>query len=129
MLTSKIKELVLLAQEQGYLTHDDVSEHLPKDKVTPADIEMVESQFEQLEISVVDQAEVDNVSPIRRGEDDKAKQLLDLAVTNGYEPQQKTKVEPMTLKALYRERVEAGLDMPSESFSLFVKDQTKISRK
>ena len=64
-----------------------------------------------------------------KGEDDKAKQLLDLAVTNGYEPQQKTKVEPMTLKALYRERVEAGLDMPSESFSLFVKDQTKISRK
>ena len=74
VLTSKIKELVLLAQEQGYLTHDDVSEHLPKDKVTPADIEMVESQFEQLEISVVDQAEVDNVSPIRRGEDDKAKE-------------------------------------------------------
>lgn len=64
-----------------------------------------------------------------KGEDDKAKQLLDLAVTNGYEPQQKTKVEPMTLKALYRERVEAGLDMPSDSFSLFVKDQTKISRK
>ena len=74
VLTSKIKELVLLAQEQGYLTHDDVAEHLPKDKVTPADIEMVESQFEQLEISVVDQAEVDNVSPIRRGEDDKAKE-------------------------------------------------------
>ncbi len=74
VLTSKIKELVLLAQEQGYLTHDDVAELLPKDKVTPADIEMVESQFEQLEISVVDQAEVDNVSPIRRGEDDKAKE-------------------------------------------------------
>ena len=64
-----------------------------------------------------------------KGEDNKAQQLLDLAVSNGYEPQQKTKVEPMTLKALYRERVEAGLDMPSDSFSLFVKDQTKISRK
>ena len=64
-----------------------------------------------------------------KGEDNKAQLLLDLAVSNGYEPQQKTKVEPMTLKALYRERVEAGLDMPSDSFSLFVKDQTKISRK
>ena len=64
-----------------------------------------------------------------KGEDNKAKHLLDLAVSNGYEPQQKTKVEPMTFKALYRERVEAGLDMPSDSFSLFVKDQTKISRK
>ena len=64
-----------------------------------------------------------------KGEDIKAEQLLDLAVSNGYEPQQKSKVEPMTLKALYRERIEAGLDMPSESFHLFVKDKTKISRK
>ena len=64
-----------------------------------------------------------------KGEDNKAKDLLDLAEQSGYEPQQKSKVEPMTLKALYRERVEAGLDMPSDTFNLFVKDQTKISRK
>jgi hypothetical protein len=64
-----------------------------------------------------------------KGEDNKAEQLLDLAAQEGFEPQQKSKVEPMTLKALYRERVEAGLDMPSDSFHLFVKDKTKISRK
>ena len=63
-----------------------------------------------------------------RGEDDKAKQLLDLAVGNGYEPNQREKVEPMTLKALYRERGEAGLDMPSDFFHLFVKDETKMKR-
>ena len=64
-----------------------------------------------------------------KGEDNKAEQLLSLAEQEGYEPQQKQKVEPMTLKALYRERVEAGLDMPSEFFHTFVKDQTKIGRK
>ena len=64
-----------------------------------------------------------------KGEDNKAEQLLDLAAQEGFEPQQKSKVEPMTLKALYRERIEAGLDMPSEFFNTFVKDQTKISRK
>ena len=64
-----------------------------------------------------------------KGEDNKAEQLLGLAVREGYEPSQKQKVEPMTLKALYRERIEAGLDMPSEFFHTFVKDQTKISRK
>ena len=63
-----------------------------------------------------------------KGEDDKAKQLLDLAVGNGYEPSQREKVEPMTLKALYRERVESGLDMPSDVFHLFVKDETKMKR-
>ena len=64
-----------------------------------------------------------------KGEDNKADELIGLAVQEGYEPSQKQKVEPMTLKALYRERIEAGLDMPSEFFHTFVKDQTKISRK
>ena len=64
-----------------------------------------------------------------KGEDNKAEQLLSLAANEGYEPTQKQKVEPMTLKALYRERIEAGLDMPSEFFHTFVKDKTKISRK
>jgi hypothetical protein len=64
-----------------------------------------------------------------KGEDNKAEQLLGLAVQEGYEPSQKQKVEPMTLKALFRERIEAGLDMPSEFFHTFVKDQTKIGRK
>ena len=54
--------------------------------------------------------------------------LVDLAVGNGYEPTQKEKVEPMTLKALYRERVEAGLDMPSDIFHLYMKDETKMKR-
>ena len=64
-----------------------------------------------------------------KGEDDKAKRLLDLAAENGYEPQQKSDVAWNTLTALYQERVQAGLDMPSESFSLWIKDKTKISRK
>ena len=64
-----------------------------------------------------------------KGEDNKAEQLLNLAEQEGYEPTQKQKVEPMTLKALFRERVEAGLDMPSQFFNVFIKDQTKIGRK
>tara|TARA_Y100001937_G_scaffold123569_1_gene186642 strand:- start:1845 stop:2393 length:549 start_codon:yes stop_codon:yes gene_type:complete len=64
-----------------------------------------------------------------KGEDNKAEKFLSLAVQESYEPTQKQKVEPMTLKALYRERIEAGLDMPSQFFNIFVKDQTKISRK
>ena len=64
-----------------------------------------------------------------KGEDNKAEHLLDLAAQEGYEPSQKSKVEPMTLKALYRERVEAGLDMPSQFFNVFIKDKTKIGRK
>ena len=64
-----------------------------------------------------------------RGEDDKAKQLLDLAVANGFDPQQKSDVSWNTLTALFRERIESGLDMPSEVFSTWIKDKTKITRK
>ena len=64
-----------------------------------------------------------------KGEDDKAQSLIDLAVANGYEPSQKSDVAWNTLTALYEERVKAGLDMPSDVFSLWIKDKTKISRK
>ena len=64
-----------------------------------------------------------------RGEDDKAQQLLDLAVANGFEPSQKSDVSWNTLTALFRERIESGLDMPSDVFSTWVKDKTKITRK
>ena len=64
-----------------------------------------------------------------KGEDDKAEQLLNLAAEHGFEPQQKSDVAWNTLTALYQERVQAGMDMPSECFSLWIKDKTKISRK
>jgi hypothetical protein len=64
-----------------------------------------------------------------KGEDDKAEQLLNLAAENGYEPQQKSDVAWMTLTALFRERIESGLDMPSDVFSTWIKDKTKITRK
>ena len=63
-----------------------------------------------------------------RGEDDKASTYANLAESQGYQPQQKLKVEPMTLKALYRERVESGEDLPSEHFNLFKGNKTKITR-
>ena len=63
-----------------------------------------------------------------RSEDNKAQQYAVLAQGQGYEPIQKLKVEPMTLKALVRERVESGLDMPSDLFNLFTSNRTKITR-
>ena len=64
-----------------------------------------------------------------KGEDNKAQQLLDLAAENGLEPQQKSDVAWATLTALFRERIESGLDMPSDVFSTWIKDKTKITRK
>ena len=64
-----------------------------------------------------------------RNEDDKAAKYAELAKSNGYQPTQKLKVEPMTLKALVRERIEAGKEMPTEIFNIFVGNKTTIKRK
>ena len=63
-----------------------------------------------------------------RDEDNKAQQYAVLAQGQGYEPIQKLKVEPMTLKALVRERLESGQEMPSDLFNLFTGNRTKITR-
>ena len=64
-----------------------------------------------------------------RNEDNKAAEYAGLAQGQGYQPVQKLKVEPMTLKALVRERIEAGQDMPSDLFNVFAGNRTKITRK
>ena len=63
-----------------------------------------------------------------RNEDNKAMAYATLAQGQGYEPIQKLKVEPMTLKALVRERLESGQEMPSDLFNVFAGNRTKITR-
>jgi len=62
-------------------------------------------------------------------EDNKAAKYANLAQSQGFEPTQKLKVEPMTLKALVRERIENGKEMPMDIFNVFVGNRTKLTRK
>ena len=54
-----IRELIKLAKEQGYLTHDDVNELLPKDMVEPADIEGIYERLRSMEFDIIDASDVD----------------------------------------------------------------------
>lgn len=64
-----------------------------------------------------------------RGEDNKAAQYAVLARGQGFEPVQKVGVHSQTLKAVVRERIESGRDMPSDLFKTFAGNQTKITRR
>ncbi|MDB6024787.1 MAG: rpoD [Verrucomicrobiales bacterium] len=73
-LTEKIKDLVRLAQEQGYLTYTDINEALPDAVVTPEDMDDIYIRLRNLEIEIVDQAEVDRVKqPEPEEEEDKSR--------------------------------------------------------
>ena len=63
-----------------------------------------------------------------RNEDNKAANYAELAKGQGFQPTQKMKVEPMTLKALVRERIEAGKEMPTEIFGIYSENKTTIKR-
>ena len=63
-----------------------------------------------------------------RNEDNKAADYAELAKGQGFQPTQKMKVEPMTLKALVRERIEAGKEMPTEIYGVYSENKTTIKR-
>ncbi len=58
-LKDKVRDLVLLAKEQGYLTYDDINDALPKNIVEPAELESVMDQLNSMEFDIIDAAEVD----------------------------------------------------------------------
>ena len=76
-IPEKIKELVRLAQEQGYLTYGDISEALPHNLVTPEELDEICIKLRNLDVEIVDQAEVDRVKRADL-EDEEDKNRLDI---------------------------------------------------
>jgi len=60
LVAEKIRELLRLAQEQGNLTYNDISEALPEALSAPEALDEIFAKLRELEIEVVDQAEVEN---------------------------------------------------------------------
>jgi RNA polymerase primary sigma factor len=54
-----VKELVVLAQEQGYLTYGDIKDALPDSVVSPTSWMDLHEKLPQFRNRVVDKAEVD----------------------------------------------------------------------
>ncbi len=56
----KLRELVKLAKEQGYLTFDDLNEHLPESVSDPDEMELIMNRLRGMEIDIIDAAQVDS---------------------------------------------------------------------
>lgn len=81
-INEKVKELVRLSKEQGYLTYNDINDALPENIISPDDLDEIYTQLHNLDVEIVDQAEVDVVKqPAQEEEEDKqedAKMRLDI---------------------------------------------------
>src|SRR5580704_17614509 len=76
-LTEKVRELLMLAKEQGHLTYDDINDALPDSVLTPEDLDQIYTKLANLEIDIVDQAEVDRVKQ-PEAEEEEEKGRLDI---------------------------------------------------
>ena len=74
-LTEFVKELLSLAQEQGHLTYGDINEVLPEEVITPEDLEEVYNRLRNLDIEIVDQAEVERIKKNDQNEEEDAGRL------------------------------------------------------
>src|ERR1044071_3568600 len=54
-VADKIKELLRLAQEQGYLTYGDINDALPDNAVTPERLDEICIKLRNLDVDIVDQ--------------------------------------------------------------------------
>ena len=76
-IAEKIKELVRLAQEQGYLTYGDINDALPDNVITSEELDDVYTKLRGLEVEIVDQAEVDRIKQADQ-EEEEDKTRLDI---------------------------------------------------
>jgi len=73
-LSEKIRELLILAKEQGHLTCDDINDALAETIVTPDDLDQIYSKLNNLEVEIVDQSEVDRVKQPEAAEEEEEKE-------------------------------------------------------
>ncbi len=74
-IAEKIKELVRLAQEQGYLTYGDITDAFPEPFIGPQELDVIYAKLRNLEVEIVDQAEVDRVKQPEPEEEDEKTRL------------------------------------------------------
>ncbi len=65
----RLRELVKLAKEQGYLTFDDLNEHLPESVNDPDEMEIVMNRLRGMEIDIIDASQVDSYKIGPKGDD------------------------------------------------------------
>ncbi len=76
-LTETIKTLLHLAQEHGHVTYDDINDVLPEG-MTPEDLDELYTKLRNLDVEIVDHAEVERAKPTEpEEEEDSRLEVLD----------------------------------------------------
>ena len=78
---ARIRELIKLAKEQGYLTFDDLNEALPPDLTDADELDLILMRLRKLEIDIIEASEVDRYKDVKKDseeDEEKAEPKLDI---------------------------------------------------
>ncbi|MBA2433506.1 MAG: RNA polymerase sigma factor RpoD [Verrucomicrobiota bacterium] len=78
---ARIRELIKLAKEQGYLTFDDLNEALPPDLTDAEELDLILMRLRKLEIDIIEASEVDRYKDVKKyseEEEEKPEPKLDI---------------------------------------------------
>jgi len=77
-MAEKLRELIKLAKEQGYLTFDDLNEALPESVNDPEVMEAVITRLRGMEIDIIDASQVDSYKDGKKEEEDEEEDKTDV---------------------------------------------------
>src|SRR5215831_2629688 len=80
-LQERVRDMVKLAKEQGYVTYDDINEALPENMADPEEMELLISRLRSMEVDIIDASEVDRYKDGKKDvddEDEEKDQKLDI---------------------------------------------------
>jgi RNA polymerase primary sigma factor len=78
IIVEKIKELLRLASDQGYLTYDDINDALPDEVVTPEVLDAVYSKLRSFEVEVVEAPDLERPKAAEPAEEQEEESRLDI---------------------------------------------------
>ena len=76
-IQEKIRDLIKLAKEQGYLTFDDLNEALPDTVNEPDEMEAIMLRLRSLEIDIIDASDVDRHKDGQKAQDEEEEEKVE----------------------------------------------------
>jgi len=73
IIVEKIKDLLRIAQEQGYLTYDDINDALPDEVVTPEVLDAIYSKLRGFEVEIVEAPDLERPKPAEPEEEEESR--------------------------------------------------------
>ncbi|MBU6182856.1 MAG: RNA polymerase sigma factor RpoD [Verrucomicrobia bacterium] len=111
MIQDKVRELIRLAKEQGYLTYEDIDEHIPEGVHNPDHLESIIGQLRAVEIEIIQASDVDRVKEVRK---------------DAEEEEEKDEKEEKEEKEEKDEKADTKLDILDDPVRMYLKQMGQV---